>query len=93
MTQTQMTKTQEIRLKEVLEIYRKLKELGLSDEVCNDLKEFRRIANTFVKEGYSTQGKIPLPEIGRVLIYHFTMVPHLESSVNLVASVKDKIVI
>jgi len=68
-----MTKTKEERLKEILEIYVKLKELGLSDDVCPKLKVFRKVANEFIKEGYSINGKIFLEEIGRTLIYNLTM--------------------
>ena len=78
-----VTKTLDERLKEMLLIYSKLKELGMSEHVCFGLADFKKIANTFVKEGYSVQGRIPLDEIQRTLVYHLSIVPHVVSSVNL----------
>lgn len=80
---TNMTKSQEDRLKEVIDLYAKLKDLGLSDDVCPALKKFREVANTFVREGYSSEGKIKLEEIERSLCYRMSMQSHIDSYVVL----------
>ena len=76
-------KSQTTRLQEVLAIYVRLKELGVSEDLCPALGEFKKIANTFVKDGVSCEGKVKLPEITRVLVYRLTMQAHLESTVML----------
>lgn len=76
-------KTKEVRLKEMLVIYGKLRDLGLNEEVCAGLKEFKSVVNRFVKEGFSMQGRIQLYEINRVLEYRLSVLPHIQSSVNL----------
>lgn len=76
-------KDQKTRLQEVMAMYMRLQELGISEDLCPGLGEFKKIANAFVKEGASVEGKIRLPEITRVLVYRLTMQPHIESTVVL----------
>lgn len=76
-------KNQEDRLTEVINLYRQLNDLGVTTDSCDGIKEFKKIANTFVKDGFSSSGKIKLFEIDRVLAYTFTMQPHIASSVTL----------
>jgi len=80
---TRNTKTQNDRLCEVIGIYKKLTELGISEEVCPGISIFRKVANTFVKEGVSLSGKIKLTEIERELHYLLSKQAHIESSVML----------
>lgn len=76
-------KSQQDRLQEVIKMYQRLKDMGVSCDLCPALSEFKIAANTFVKEGFSTTGKIKLPEVNRTLHYHFTMQPHIESTIVL----------
>lgn len=77
-------KTTSEKLKEVIEIYNQLKELGISDELCPDLIKFRQIANDFIKNNDTTSngslsGKIKLYEINRELVYLLSIQPNIKS--------------
>jgi len=76
-------KTITARISEIKLIYEKLQNLGLDSEVCPGIKEFKEVANSFVKEGVSLSGKIKLPEIERTLVYTLTMQSHIDSNVVL----------
>lgn len=78
-----MTKTLETRLNEIKTIYSKLNELGISESVCKNIKDFKIKANLFVKDGESDSGKIKLFEIDKDLLYIFTINPNIASSVVL----------
>lgn len=70
------------RLAEVAALYRQLDGLGLSPEFPG-IRQFREIANAFVRDGTGASGRIPLPEAGRTLVYRLTTQPHLVSDVVL----------
>ncbi len=67
------------KLKEIIDIFNKLKELGISDDLCKDLKNFRKISNDFIKSDTSFQGKIRLIEIDRELVYLLSVQPNIQS--------------
>jgi len=70
------------RFEEIKEIYKKLNDLGLNIDI-NGIKEFKVIANDFVKNSISASGKIKIPEIGRELIYILSTQSHIVSYVSL----------
>lgn len=76
-------KSLENRLNEIKNIYKKLNELGISEDVCSNIKTFKKIANDFVKNGESQSGKIVLIEIQRILYYILSKQKHVESTVKL----------
>ena len=78
-----MSKSVEERLEEVMVIYKKLKDLGIDEHTCQGITEFKKIANYFVKDGHSASGKIKLYEANRTLVYTLTMQPHIASNVVL----------
>jgi hypothetical protein len=78
-----MSKSMEKRLAEVKTLYKHLFDLGLSDEVCPAIKEFKMICNDFVKNGIGSSGKIRLHEINRDLVYILSMQTHITSNVTL----------
>lgn len=76
-------KSLEKRLNEIMNIYKKLDELGISEDVCSNIKKFKQIANNFVKNGESQSGKIILIEVQRTLHYILSIQNHIESTVRL----------
>lgn len=78
-----MLKPLQERLKEIIILYQKLYDLGLNENVCQSINEFKVVANRFVKSGQSESGKIKLKEINRVLVYLLSNQPHIVSSVTL----------
>ena len=76
-------KTMKNRLDEMLNIYKQLEDLGINENVCEEIRNCKRAANNFIKSGTSETGKLKLKEINRYLIYNFTMQPHVESYANL----------
>ena len=78
-----LSKTLETRLTEVKTLYKHLSELGLSDDVCPAIKEFKIACNNFVKYGRGQSGKIKLPEIERNLVYILSIQPQITSNVVL----------
>lgn len=76
-------KDQKVRLLEVMSLYQQLKDFGLEESVCEGIREFKGLANKFVKEGYSMSGKIYLREIKRDLIYVLSMQPHITCNITL----------
>lgn len=71
------------RLNEIINIYKKLDELGINEKVCINIKKFKDIVNNFVKNGESQSGKIVLIEIQRKLHYKLSIQDHVESTVSL----------
>lgn len=59
------------RLKEVRHLYQQLEALGLHEEV-EQIAEFRKIADEFVRNGVPLSGEIPIPFARRVLVYELT---------------------
>lgn len=59
------------RLREIQVIYKKLDELGCSNEY-NAIQEWKLLAQNFVKTGENSQGKIQFPEAQRTIYYKFT---------------------
>jgi len=66
----QYTRTKENRQAEIDKIMAKLNELGISKTI---LGEFNQIASDYIEQGYSSSGKVKIPEIGRELVYALTM--------------------
>lgn len=58
-------KTKEERVKEGIELLRKLQEIGVSQYTVG-WKEVQDAISTWVREGIAWQGKIPFPTKGRV---------------------------
>jgi len=59
------------RIKEVSELYKQLNKIGM-DERFEEIQEFRKIANEYVKSGKPVQGFIPMKNIQRILCYSLT---------------------
>lgn len=78
-----MLKPLQERLQEMITIYKKFEELGIDEHVCEGFKQFKEIANRFVKDGRSESGRIRLKEINRNLVYVLSIQPHVVSSVTL----------
>lgn len=77
-------KTLQERLKEMLNIYEQLRDLGLDEHVCPGLLKFKKDANDFTKEGISISGKIKLIEIDRDFVYVLSTQDHITSHAKLV---------
>lgn len=76
-------KTISERISEIKLIYEKLKNLGIDSEVCPEIKIFKEITNTFVKDSISLSGKIKLQSIDRTIVYILSIKSHITSSVAL----------
>lgn len=76
------TKTREAREQEIKEIKTKLTQLGLSDEF-EGIKEFYKITETYVNDGFSWSGSIKLNGLKRILEVRLPMSEHIKCSVNL----------
>jgi hypothetical protein len=72
------------RLKEMLNIYEQLRDLGLDEQVCPSLTKFKKDANDFIKEGVSISGKVKMHEIDRDLVYVLSTQDHITSHAKLV---------
>jgi hypothetical protein len=72
----------EDRIKEVGQKYGKLQELGLTGEI-EGIKDFKKIANSFAKDGVSASGTIHLREADRKLVFFLTNNSRVVSSVVL----------
>ena len=72
------------RLKEMLNIYEQLRDLGLDEHVCPELTKFKKDANDFIKEGISISGKVKMQEIDRDLVYVLSTQDHITSHAKLV---------
>lgn len=78
-----VVKDQRTRVQEAINIYKQLNDLGISEDVCSGIKDFKIVMNDFVKFGYNASGKIKLPEINRQLVYVLSVQPHIVSSASL----------
>ena len=76
---TENEKTIGERINEVKALYEQLESYGITDRF-DGVKEFKRIANEFVRHGHGASGKIPLEGIDRTLEYVLTKNPNRTSS-------------
>jgi hypothetical protein len=60
------------RVESIKECYTALSDMGLHDGVSDGVAQFKRVANAFVRDGAKSDGKIQIPEVGRVLMYSFS---------------------
>jgi endonuclease III-like uncharacterized protein len=77
------------RIAEVKNIYRQFYDLGLSEDICQEFFSFKKIANDYVRDGYSRHGKINMESIDRILVYNLTESQNISSSVILQARSKS----
>lgn len=71
------------RISEMKNIYLQMYDLGIDEHVCEGMRQFKEVANRFVKEGIGASGRIQLHEINRDLVYILSTQPHVVSSVVL----------
>jgi hypothetical protein len=57
------------RVEKAIEVKKALKNLGISEDLCINLKKFSKLLNEWVKYGHYDEGKIKLIEINRNIIY------------------------
>lgn len=75
-------KTKEERLTEVLEIYKKLSNLGLTDDY-DGISEFKTELRGFVNDGEFRQGKIKVIGSKRIIEYMMPKIKDREITINL----------
>ena len=75
-------KSREDRVKEIVEISKKLKNLGLDNKI-EGIIEFNKITRDYILDGESRQGKIKLIGTKRVLEYILPRRKNTEISINL----------
>ena len=75
-------KTKEQRVKEIINIRKKLQSLGLSSEI-EGIQEFYNYCKEYVDFGYSWSGKIKLTGTKRILQGNLVMNKNLECSITL----------
>lgn len=75
-------KTKAERVKEVITILKKFRELEIPDETPA-LLEFKEVTRDFIETGYGSSGKIKMPEYDRIIQYILTNHNLKESSVTL----------
>jgi hypothetical protein len=80
-------KTKYQRVSEIVKSWKKLRELGLSDDLPA-LIEFKKVTNQFIEDGHPVTGKIPMPEWDRTLCYILTNHSKKESTIALMANRK-----
>ena len=80
-------KTKFQRVTEIVKSWKKLRELGLSDDLPA-LVEFKKVTNLFIEDGIPVTGKIPMPEWDRTLCYILTNHALKESTIALMANTK-----
>ena len=76
-----MTKDQEQRVKEMLNIYKQLKDLGLF--TCPNTAKFQEAAKIYIHTGQEQQGRMYIPEAERFLEYRLSPHAHIDSHVCL----------
>ena len=74
------------RTKEVLDINKKLKDLGITRMSCPDLQQFLDACNAFIREGSSQQGRTKLTGTKRILKFKLISSPETESTATLIYS-------
>ena len=60
------------RATEVMRIFTKLRDMQLGILEYEEMVQFRGICNTFIKDGISVRGKIPIPGTQRIILYNFS---------------------
>ena len=59
------------RTKEIMKIFKKLKELNLGLGGFEEFDEFRTICNKFIRDGQYTEGQIKVLGTKRIICYSF----------------------
>lgn len=59
------------RASEIVNIFKKLKELKLGIECFEEFEDFKKLCNHFIKTGTPMQGKIKVLGTKRIICYHF----------------------
>lgn len=59
------------RVAEIVQLFTKLRDANLGIFEFEEVREFRKICNVFIKDGVSVKGKIPIPGVKRILLYDF----------------------
>ena len=59
------------RTKEIINIFKKLKELDLGIMAYHEFSLFREVCNKFIKDGKYIKGKIPIKGTKRIITYDF----------------------
>ena len=77
-----LLKTKEERLTEIIEVIKKLNNLGLNDTIPG-IKEFKTILKEFVQNGESSSGKIKLTTAKRIIIYSLPKTKGRNININL----------
>lgn len=75
-------KSSKEKISEIIEIYSKLNSLGLNEDICLGIGEFKKIANEFIKTNTNQKnlnGKINIVEIDRELVYSLSIHPNIKS--------------
>jgi hypothetical protein len=64
-----MEKPVDMRLKEMLDVYKELDKHHINEYNCLGIGEFKELANAFIKDGVEAKGMIHIEEIDRNLEY------------------------
>jgi hypothetical protein len=65
-----MTNSKE-RINEIIQIFKKLKDLNLGIDTFEEFDEFRNICNQFIKDGKYVEGEIKVLGTKRIICYSF----------------------
>ena len=76
-------KTQKDRIDEIIELYHKLNRCGFPNKL-EEILEFKKILNKWIKDGQYTKGRIKLPGWERIIHYELYTRKGTEIAVNLV---------
>ena len=80
---TIILRTKEERVSEILEIFKKLKGLGLNTQI-DGIVDFKKITNEYIENGGSYNGSIKLYGCKRVLTYILPEKVHIHPQINLI---------
>tara|TARA_B100001093_G_C26305459_1_gene791245 strand:- start:140 stop:427 length:288 start_codon:yes stop_codon:yes gene_type:complete len=75
-------KSREDRVREIIEVIKKLRNLGL-DNKFEGIKEFNKITREYIEDGESRQGKIKILGTKRILEYILPKRKNTEITINL----------
>lgn len=59
------------RASEIMKIFRKLNELSLGISCFDEFETFRKICNTFIRDGKHVEGMIKVTGTKRIICYYF----------------------